>query len=157
MREIKFKGKRIDNGGWMGGYFHRGMMSGYTYIDGTEVISDTVGQYTGLKDKNGKEIYEGDILECEFSSERFVVEFDAKTAQFTTKSSWLWSIVNRCEVISNIHDNPELKREPCEWCEGKVGKYFDVNWYDFTPSNTGVRPKAKFCPFCGRELDWEVE
>ena len=65
-------------------------------------------QYTGLKDRTGAEIYEGDILECKFSSERFVVEFDAKTAQFTTKSNWLWSILDRCEVIGNIHDNPEL-------------------------------------------------
>ena len=65
-------------------------------------------QYTGLKDRNGVEIFEGDILECKFSSERFVVEFDVKTAQFTTKSNWLWSILDRCEVIGNIHDNPEL-------------------------------------------------
>ena len=68
-------------------------------------------QYTGLKDRNGVEIFEGDILECKFSSERFVVEFDVKTAQFTTKSNWLWSILDRCEVIGNIHDNPELMGE----------------------------------------------
>lgn len=42
--------------------------------------------------------------------------------------------------------------EPCEWCEGNTSKYFDVNWYDFTATNTGARPKAKFCPFCGRDV-----
>ena len=40
----------------------------------------------------------------------------------------------------------------CEWCEGNVSKYFDTNWYDFTAKNTGVRPKANYCPNCGRKL-----
>ena len=44
------------------------------------------------------------------------------------------------------------KREPCEWCEGNISKYFDVNLYDFTAGNIGVKPKVKFCPLCGRVL-----
>jgi len=40
----------------------------------------------------------------------------------------------------------------CEWCEGNVSKYFDINWYDFTAKNTGVRPKANYCPMCGRKV-----
>ena len=40
----------------------------------------------------------------------------------------------------------------CEWCDGNVSKYFDTNWYDFTAKNTGVSPKANYCPNCGRKL-----
>lgn len=51
-----------------------------------------------------------------------------------------------------ISDEIDRLKKPCEWCEGNVSKYFDTNWYDFTAQNTGVRPKAKFCPNCGREI-----
>ena len=64
-------------------------------------------QYTGLKDKNGKEIYEGDILRYS-NGEILGVAFDNKTAQFTTKTRWLWPIIDVCEIVGNIYDNPEL-------------------------------------------------
>lgn len=145
MREIKFRAKRVDNGEWVYGdlrqYVNNGIFPDFYTIDtmstkpngiGTNhtVLEETVGQYTGLCDKNDKEIYEGDIVHCWDTIAKCeiwaVVEFGNPNAEYT----WGWQLrkikgskgVNLdilcwveceetnayCEIIGNIYDNPEL-------------------------------------------------
>ena len=127
MREILFRGKRADGGGWVEGNLFipdredtpTEICIGTNIVRITyEVIPETVGQYTGLTDKNGKKIFEGDIVrnkcymgKVEYNDDfaKFYVvysEFSGNWFDFEGEHGYPVSL--DCEVISNIHDNPEL-------------------------------------------------
>ena len=131
MRTIKFRGQREDNKEWVfGGLIDDKYIVG-NVIDWNEnyfnteywwkVIPETVGQFTGLLDKNGTEIYEGDILVCQkwiggnwidYCIERGYVEMKLGAFGLHRKQGYYrpfkdWLEDYEFEVIGNIHDNKE--------------------------------------------------
>lgn len=121
MREIKFRGKRKDTGEWETGslviirsgcsdasYFIADKMSGYN----TPVIPETVGQYTGLRDRSGREIYEGDIMQGKYNlvlikwGRTAFLPYRNQNGSFSKVTNW--ASVEKGEIIGNIYDNPEL-------------------------------------------------
>lgn len=136
MREVKFRGKRVSDGTWVVGMLSYGFSesSGYKEIGSYltvfdldsdsfksyEVIPETVGQYTGLKDKNGKEIYDGDIMKrpqqnadkTPNGNHYKVVEwkiFGNNSVGFNVSAQ-----CNKYEIIGNIYENPELLKVESE-------------------------------------------
>lgn len=121
MREILFRGKRTDNGKWVYGNLVRGCDEKYAYIvefgnremcrNYVDVHPETVGQYTGLKDRNGTNIFEGDIVLLKGDEEPYQVVFDESCFQVYSDSV-CYVMDNfydyEIEVIGNIYDNPEL-------------------------------------------------
>lgn len=113
MREILFRGKRLDNGRWVeGAYFPESDQHPATIWEGKYcgigryVHAETVGQFTGLTDKNGKKIFEGDILTL-LGSRVHIVRFE--DGEFVlTGTAFPMRHANKFEIIGNIHDNPEL-------------------------------------------------
>lgn len=127
MREILFRGKNIHSGEWAIGNYAFRYGSHYIYFpkkpnpygfDYEYVIPETVGQYTGLTDKKGTKIFEGDIVKfkwdkwCEFYR---YIEFSngefLATPVLHSEDEWSIRICGENEklvVIGNIHDNPEL-------------------------------------------------
>lgn len=140
MREILFRGK-TESSEWVYGYLSASRLN--TYPDGFEIISvdginydeldgympdfishgvipETVGQYTGLTDKTGKKIFEGDI--CQIKGISYIDETPFVVEWNNEYSGWFWKDLNitpatdtitphiakTAKVIGNIHDNPEL-------------------------------------------------
>ena len=139
MREIKFRGKSENNGEWLYGGIEINVQKHFAiiydertpYDNEYSVIPESVGQYTGLKDDNGREIFEGDIIKLQLISKYAIdnrivrVEFGNPNGAYDwgyqivplgnfpyRKDILLWIETEtdavRVEVIGNTHDNPEL-------------------------------------------------
>lgn len=123
MRTIKFRGKLKSNGDWeYGDLLHNNVNGCYIYPIETrnlfrnyEVIPETVGQFIGLKDKNGKEIFEGDILD--FNGLTVEVRFVRGVFAFLANGNLDEELYGDCrtdlftKVIGNIYENPDILKE----------------------------------------------
>lgn len=146
MREVKFRGKQLDNGKWVygdllhicgGDVIYHGSPTESELIEDrsnlaielymnevSPVAANTVGQFTGLLDKNGKEIYEGDVLGV---NERVIgwvkggvrgycydvvyVNHPAGEKRWTLYSTVVYDYPDKIEVVGNVYDNPDLLLE----------------------------------------------
>lgn len=123
MRIIKFKGKDLKTGKWVYGDLHTLCDEPHIHTEPTHfpyagkrsfINPDTIGQFTGLFDKNGKEIYEGDILlskdeygtvEVIFAHGAFQVRYFCKNGEHRIPFT---NLKKDYELLGNIHDNPGL-------------------------------------------------
>lgn len=129
MREILFRGKCKYNGEWIEGFycptpFSRFPRKPVIYaVDtinlcraGVEIDPETIGQFIGLHDKNGRKIFEGDIVEFSYlnlcsdnkETNRGEVIYSSEIGAYTIEGDYLLGELFELEVIGNIHDNPEL-------------------------------------------------
>ena len=157
MREIIFRGKRIDNGEWVEGHFYTQVYTPetieeewYWFIkpiggkswENFRVDPKTVGQYTGLHDKNGKSIFEGDVIRCWHhragkedlvTEEKVVFHQGAFVAHGTNGTAKWWGhlpndngckpldkvYIREVEIIGNMHDDAPL----CPFCDADTYEF----------------------------------
>jgi len=136
MRDIRFRGKKLDNGEWVYGDYcdcrkldntvqiRCWVAKPENYYASYDVDPSTVGQYTGLKGKNGKEIYEGDIINgFDHEPTPYLIKygddagFYGETAPYNgilgagTQTVSLLNAPDWVNILGNIHSNPELLKE----------------------------------------------
>ena len=131
MREILCRGKRVDNGEWIEGFYAKSGDKTFILIDNDfavgyvimkEVIPETVGQFIELTDKNGKKIFEGDIIKDKELPTIYMIGYNEELMKYAflyyhkeLKNIYCGGFVSKTngksiEVIGNIHDNPEFLR-----------------------------------------------
>lgn len=191
MREILFRGKRVDNDEWVYGSFVPDLREVYfgDEIDGfikpfgktkeerlmVEVDRESVGQYTGLTDKNGKRVFEADILSIKCADEKsrpypvyfgtynvdgfdndFHIGFYTKHFGEDISLGFLADSNGPAdfEVIGNIFDNPELLEG-----DKRKGYWFDVGSLSCRCSECGCKnnKESNYCPECGAYMKGESD
>lgn len=124
MRQIKFRGKETSKPHrWVIGHYYEENGTSFIWIKGEkrnwpiEVDAETVGQFTGLLDKNGKEIYEGDIIllgknkthTAQIVYREDSLRIDSVDGYFIGYLDYIRQCgIDYCEIIGNIHDNPVM-------------------------------------------------
>ena len=129
MREILFRGKTINTGEWVYGYYCPHTFGNFPCKDAImpkdmldsgcwtaeRIISESIGQYTGLTDKNGEKIFEGDLCLCDrhindrFDKIVFEIKFDECRGFYGENFNEIEAYeFCMCEIVGNIYDNPEL-------------------------------------------------
>ena len=171
MREILFRGKKIDGGEWIKGFYaENGHGSSNIQPKGKFlaclVKPETVGQYTGSLDKNGNKIFEGDILESD--SERFVVDWDDEFSGFYLTNvnprhqgvAMFANVADDGYIIGNVHDNPEmLNNETLAEFQPVIHAKWEISSDGYYPycKKCNARPEngkmTKYCPSCGAKMD----
>lgn len=114
MREIKFRGKSLKSDKWIYGELQED--DDTSHVNGCRVDPNTVGEYTGVNDKNGNEIYEGDLIpiKCKYRTEVRFVLYDRKEEMFLLKpmandyEEVLFLPSEEYVVVGNVHEDPEI-------------------------------------------------
>jgi hypothetical protein len=181
MREILFRGKRLDNGEWAEGYYakcrgHHYILPSYDldhgfderYSDWIEVDPETVCQRTGLADRKGRKIFESDVIVIPHSNKKGLpaeVRYMERDGGFRIERvGYVPIILNEVqywgEVIGNIFDNPYL----IEWKRSKLritprkptdrGGYLTMPLVSNVPRPSDKTWKKTTCPVCGKEC-WD--